>query len=555
MQEPSMTVAELISLPIMDKCDLLAGSRGIEKRRISRINIVDTPDIARWMLGEEFMMTTGYVMRENPLEIKDLIIELNNSNVSALGIKLGRFINALPEEVLLIADKLEFPILSLPMDCSFSEVMIAFMAVLSKNNFKPDEKPSMEVNYQDFIAGSFLEMMAGGKGINEILQHLKLLISAEVAYLDHRKKLTFVTDENNEFYESIISRPLGELQKLFHVFSLDAAGGTFGLIVINSPKDQGLPLSWHSSINFAKTAIVLHLQKEQAIKQVELRYKNSFFKDLIFDHIHREDQTMEQKMASFFGTSFLPPYAVMIVDRDNIASYEGKNKSAGLDPVATISSIKEDLYTRIYRFLKVNFGRVHFSNIGGKMVVLVSLFPDSGKNLAKLEQLIGEFKSSYRVEHNCSLSVSIGCEVNDIFNVNQSYKQAKTCIEFVRSSGIADALFVWSKMGIMRLLISASNNKANKEEIKNFVDQYLGVFKQMDQADALRHLETLEALSKHGWNLKSAAKAMHVHFNTIRYRLKTIADLVPFDLDNPEVRLEIFIALKLFYLNKDLNLF
>ncbi len=556
MQRPWITVAEVLRLPTMKKCTLLAGVKGAETRKVSRINVVDTPDIARWMLGEELMMTTAYVMRENPLEIKDLIIELNNRNVSALGIKLGRFIHTLPEEVLEIADELEFPLFSLPMDCSFSEVTTEIMEVLSKSSLRSGHSPSGQFNYQDYVAGSFLEMMVMGKRINEILQHLKVLISADVAYLDLQKQTSYVTDENNIFYESIISKPLQELQRLFHVFPLDVAGEYFGLIIIDSPKEQEIPISWHSSINFSKTAIVLNLQREKAVRQVELRYKNSFLKDLMFDHIHREDYTMEEKMASFFGTSFLPPYTVMVIDRDNATPYEGKNKvPVSEPPVLAGLSTREDLYARIYRFLKTKFGRVHYTTIGGKMVILVSLYPDPEKNLSILENLIGEFKSGFLAESNCSLSVAIGCSIDDIFNVAQSYKQAKKCIEFVRSSNIEDALFVWTKMGIMRLLITASSNKSNKEEIRHFVEQYLGGLKNLDTSETIRHLETLEALSRHGWNLKSAAKDMHVHYNTVRYRLSAISDLVPFSLEDPEIRLQISIALKLYYLNKDLKIF
>jgi purine catabolism regulator len=176
----SITVADLLKLPIMEKCTLVAGASGAERREVRRINVVDTPDIAHWMLGEEFLMTTAYVMRENPLEIKDLIIDLNNKNVSALGIKLGRFINRLPEEVLKIADDLEFPLISLPMDCSFSQVMIEVMNSLSKIRENADDTLLSDFNYQDYVAGSFLEMMVFGKGINQILQHLKTLINTEI---------------------------------------------------------------------------------------------------------------------------------------------------------------------------------------------------------------------------------------------------------------------------------------------------------------------------------------------------------------------------------------
>jgi purine catabolism regulator len=107
----------------------------------------------------------------------------------------------------------------------------------------------------------------------------------------------------------------------------------------------------------------------------------------------------------------------------------------------------------------------------------------------------------------------------------------------------------------MRLLIATANNKANQEEIKSFIDQYLGRLKDLPPQESSRQIETLEVLLKHGWNLKAAAKDMHLHYNTVRYRLKALSQLIPIDLENPEARVEICIALKLYQLNKILRVF
>jgi purine catabolism regulator len=551
----SINVADLLRLPIMEKCTLVAGASGAERREVRRINVVDTPDIANWMLGEEFLMTTAYVMRDNPLEMKDLIIELNNKNVSALGIKLGRFINTLPEEVLKIADDLEFPLISLPMDCSFSQVMIEIMDRLSKSNRTAEDGLLSDFNYQDYVAGSFLEMMVLGKGINQILQHLKTLINAEIIYLHAQKKAIYVTDENSAFYETVISKSIYDISNLFHVFHLDLTSENYGVIVLNIEKQKTIPLSWHSSINFSKAAIVLYLQKEVAVKQTELKYKNSFLKDLVFHHIHQDDDTIDEKMAIFLGASFFPPFAVMVVDKDNIAFYDDKKKTISQDPQKNISSAREELYSQIYHFLKIHFGRIHYTSISGKMVALISLCPDYEDNILRLENLLCQFKSIWLKDSNSSISIAIGAPVTDILNVSNSYKQAKTCIDFIRSSCVQDALFIWTKLGIMRLLIATANNKANQEEIKDYIDQYLGGLKRLPQQESLRLLETLEVLLKQGWNLKSAAKEMHVHYNTIRYRLKTLSQVIPVDLENPEARVEIYIALKLYHLNKILRVF
>ncbi len=547
-----MSVSELLMLPIMEKCKLLAGANGIEKRMVRRINIVDTPDIAHWMLGEEFLMTTAFVVRENPLEIKSLIVELNNRNVSALGIKLGRFIKDLPEEVLKTADDLEFPLISLPMDCSFSQVTNEVLGVLTKSAHDDDSRILRELGYQDYIAGSFLEIMLQGKDINEILIHLRTLLNREIVFFDEKRRAFHAADANSSFYENVISGSPQEIRTEYDVLDLSLAEGNYGTLVINSPRQAVLPASWQSILKFAKAAIILHLKKERAFKQSELKYKDSFLKDLIFHHIHPDDDAIDEKVRAFFGASFRPPYFIMMADQDCAGTrHDGmKSRTANGEFAA-----REDLYSGIYRYLKAHYGRIHYTIIGGKMIGLISAHPDSRNSILKLEKLLTQFKNNCLNNYNCTVSISLSGEFYELLQADYAYKQVRKCLDFTRSTDMRDAFFIWSRLGIMRLLITASNNKSCQEEIKNFINQYLGGILQLPQAQAQRMIETLEVFSDNGWNMKLAAESMHIHYNTIRYRMKAISELVPFDLNNQQIRVDIHIAIKLYHINKDLSSF
>lgn len=545
-----ITVAELFKLPFMEKCNLIAGIDGAEKRKVKRINVIDTPDIANWMIGEELLLTTAYVVRDNPLSIKNLIIELNNKHVSALGIKLGRFINSLPEEVLKTADDLEFPLFSLPMNCSFSEMIKFIMEVLSKSEPNTFDVNASHFTFQDYISSSFLEIMVSGKGIQSALEHLKTLINVEIAYLDYKRQAFISTNEKSHFYEEIISHSHKNLSIIYHVFSVDLARENYGLIILDYAKGSQIPLNWRSPINYAKTAILLHLQKQIAVKQAELRHKDAFLQDLMFQHIYSEDDIKEKQ--SIFGETFLPPYVVMVVDRDNIGA---NNESIWLSENNRHPfSLREELWSRIYHYLKIHFCRIHYTNIGGKMAAIISLKPDSKEKLAALEKTLRNFKITLSHESEDTLSIAIGGFVNDIVNIAQSYKQAKSCIDFVKSSGLHDSFFIWEKLGLMRLLISNSS-KSNKLEVKHYIDQYLGRILALGHLESEQHLSTLWTLLQKGWNLKSTAVEMGLHYNTIRYRIKTISQLIPFDLENPEIRMEVFIAINLYFINKKYDIF
>lgn len=547
MASHRITVADLFRLPVMKDCYFLAGVEGSQKRHISRVSVMDAPDAANWMHGEELILTSGYAMRDNPMGLKELLVELNEKKASGMGIKLGRFIDSLPEEVIAAADELEFPLFCIPAGYAFSDIITPVMGMILYRQSDSLDKQTSRLLYQDHVSRSFLELMISGGGLNVILQHLKTLINLDVVFFDYQTQSFLATDENSQFHARIASTPRRDSQELFHSISIDLAKEHYGRILIDHPRDMNLPENLGWSLDYAKIAILLHIQKENAAKEAKLRYKDNFLQGLLLRHIHRKDDIDEYLF--ILGPSFLPPYVVIVVDIDNIGSYPKMTSIS--DSVENPLSLREGLWTSLNNFLNMYFGRVHYTTIGGKQVSLISLSPDAKEKSLILDKLLRQFKTNFSTEGGRTISMAVGSIVNEISQISTSYKQASSCLDFAKTTGSRDSLFFWDKLGLLRLLITTSN----KGEVKYFVDQYLGKLNTLKPAVALEYLETLDALSRNGWNLKSSSAELHIHYNTLRYRLKQIAEVVPFDIDNPEVRLELLIALKLYLVNKEMHFF
>jgi DNA-binding PucR family transcriptional regulator len=58
-------------------------------------------------------------------------------------------------------------------------------------------------------------------------------------------------------------------------------------------------------------------------------------------------------------------------------------------------------------------------------------------------------------------------------------------------------------------------------------------------------LETLETFLEHGGNKVATAAAIPLHRSSLAYRLEKISNRLGVDLDVPETRLELWIALRL----------
>ena len=58
-------------------------------------------------------------------------------------------------------------------------------------------------------------------------------------------------------------------------------------------------------------------------------------------------------------------------------------------------------------------------------------------------------------------------------------------------------------------------------------------------------IATLEAFFEEHGNLTRTAKRLHIHRNTLLYRMDRIREISGLDLDNPETRLAVHLALRI----------
>src|SRR5207302_460032 len=82
----------------------LAGASGLD-RVVQRLNVMEVPDILPWVKPHELLLTTGYPLRDAPDALVDLVAELDERGLAAMAIKLHRYIDALPPQMLAEADR------------------------------------------------------------------------------------------------------------------------------------------------------------------------------------------------------------------------------------------------------------------------------------------------------------------------------------------------------------------------------------------------------------------------------------------------------------------
>ena len=74
---------------------VLAGASGLD-RIVTRLNVMEVPDILPWVKPHELLLTTGYPLRDDPDALVALVGELDDRGLAALAIKLHRYLDEVP---------------------------------------------------------------------------------------------------------------------------------------------------------------------------------------------------------------------------------------------------------------------------------------------------------------------------------------------------------------------------------------------------------------------------------------------------------------------------
>lgn len=126
----SITIDWLLNQPHkMYQC--VAGHKGTHNS-ITGINIMDNPDTVPWLKKNELVLSTQIY--------KSIIRDLHNQGCSGLGIKMNRYIDEIPTEMIQQANELGFPIFSIPFSSTMEEIVNLVYHEMFQSNLSDEKK-------------------------------------------------------------------------------------------------------------------------------------------------------------------------------------------------------------------------------------------------------------------------------------------------------------------------------------------------------------------------------------------------------------------------------
>jgi sugar diacid utilization regulator len=121
----SISVKDILKLDSLKKINLLGGEAGLEKciEWIYVAECFENPlDGVKWLQGGEIIFITGVGIKDNTSLLLDFIKGINEKNGAGLVVNIGPYIKGISREAIELANKLEFPLFSLPWEVKLVEV-------------------------------------------------------------------------------------------------------------------------------------------------------------------------------------------------------------------------------------------------------------------------------------------------------------------------------------------------------------------------------------------------------------------------------------------------
>lgn len=552
----TVTLAQLLDLPVLDGTRVLAGADGMT-RPVTGANVMEVPDVVAWVKPHELLVTTGFPLttagspdsEQHVEQLTSLVRDLDERRLAGLAVKLGRYLDEMPSEVLALADERSFPVLALSADLAFDDLLPQVYSRLH-------EHQTEVLSRIDALHTALTLLVLEGGNLDNIAAEVGrvLGVGVLVTSTDGRERAASLTpelraalakadlfDESGRFRVERTSRsPLPFGHGEIRLQPVAAAGSDLARLVCVSPHGV-LASSDVSALERAATVAALLITREQAVTAVENKYAGDFLRDVFLGRAGDRAYVVEH--AAALGWDLDRPLLVAVAELDPPAPDEppvsGRVQRTWQERFATA-------WRQVCRAVDPTIPTVDFS---GEVIVLVPVpgEPDRlaaepllvrDRMAAAVTDLVGAVAGD-RGGGRRPFSIGVSRVAQTLSDLPEAYNQARRATDVGRRVHGGSTTTWFDDLGIHRLLALVPD----PAELRAFARDVLGDLAG-DGDDAADLRRTLQVLLDTNLNVAESARLQFFHYNTMRYRVGKLERMLgPFTTD-PHLRLDVAVALQ-----------
>ena len=523
-----MNVRDVLAFDAMEGAKVLAGEGGLD-RELTGALIIEVPEVSQWIQGGELLFSAAYPWRDEPQRLAELVALLDDSGAHGIVFKPGPYLRRVPDRALRVADERRFPVLEIPSDVPYRDILEPLYERLTAQRVKGTQR-LQELNALTRLS---LDERATQRAASDLAINLgrdvylvdlveDVLIEAPPEGASTRRSFADLAEPLSELVTTVSDHRLPRAPS-----HADVAGRSWlasGLIV--GHEYRGAMLIEADGVTDNDEAVRSELARSAEIAAFLLLRRLAVLEG-------------RREAATLFCSSLM---------HDTLTNEEAAERALGLGlrltrPVAALAvgcgrgvvtaPLREKLRQKLNHLL-------------AEVPHVVTCDPDGDELLALVEP--GElfdtpFPFLERVAEQ--LQVTAGASRMAILGVGRpavgltGVRQSRSEALIAYSTAVATdrhGLVRFAELGVERLLAQV----AREPMAKDYVTSVLGPV-----TNDPKLLHTLEVYLQHGGNKVAAAAAIPLHRSSLMYRLTKLGKVLAADLNDPQTCQELWLALRL----------
>jgi len=529
---PELSVKDLLRIPHFKDAVLLGGKAGLD-RPVTRVNVMEVPDVIDWVRPGEFLMTTGYPFRQEPEVLETLVAQLAERGVAALGLKTKRFIDAVPESAVRAANKHGLPFIELPPSTTFSDVVREVMERVLVHE-------SRQLSTLQNRVQRLSHVLLHGGGLSAFLQLLSGLVGNPVVLLDPANRWTTTPDAeaiceglDETAWRRLRSDSSFETSFLevggrhIRVYCAEVIEGVQPHLLLLLEANREYDIVDTLTLNWASKFVGFEISNAQARRKIEAKYIEQFLQDWIAGRIVSPTDLQLRAEACGCPLDERAEYRVGVV-----RFRERKPRLAELQDLA-----KRLNWERLA-------GEVRWTVLEEELVFLVSAAGEGAGAGDSRREYPGSVANAVRaIAGDRPFQLCLGRTTAERGDVPASYREAKRAAEVGSVCMLKQDVVHYADLGTYLLLYRLMATEEAAEFRRNYLQPLLEYDSRNHNQGAL--VKTLKMYFECNGNIKETAERLFLHYNTVTYRLDRIKTELGIPLDEAETRLQLQLAIKL----------
>jgi len=548
-----ITVEDVLKFGGLKGARVLAGHKGLVNE-IKAVDVIEEPYITKWLRSNTLMLTTFYALKDNKEAQINLVRKMAEAGAAGLVVDPKTYIERLPEEVLKLANELNLPVIEIPPEVGYIDIITPILNAIFDRESHITKKAE-EIN--ELFTNVILKK-GGFQGIANTLTELTgypaVILDKSFGVLAWRGKENYCGKCLGEIIAG------GQIEEILKTTGLEVSRTktsiksctryknhdiTFMVIPVKIDMEvHGYIMIWGIERPFDKLDLIaiehaskvtaIELIKQEAIQENQRRQRKTFFSDLLKGHFSSNEEVYSR--AANLGIDLKGIGAVIAaemcyIDRD-------LNKS---NIKLTYSNIIELICSKLSEIQDL----ILFEN--SKHIVILpkitGVEKTTGENIKKELLKIG-FLIKTKLEEEIgfvAVALGIGRFYRNLSDIKKSYSEAQKALIIIRKVFNTAAVIHFDDLGVYKLLTKFDDG----DELDLFFKETVYPLKKYDEENGTELIRTLDIYFECGENLASAADKLYIHINTLKYRMNRIKEILGISSFTMENKINLYMGLKI----------